>query len=165
MADRTAWRLLGAARPYWGVFVLGIGATLVASVLDTITLVILVPLLKALFGTAGALAGQGTRLEQFTDQVLGPIVAGIPPRAAAARLVVVLLLALVLKNVLQYASNQLSVAVQEGLVRDLRVRLYRHLLTLDLNYFQRTKAGQLISGVMVDADRTKLAVTASLAAL
>jgi ATP-binding cassette, subfamily B, bacterial MsbA len=165
MADQTAWRLLGAARPYWGIFALGLVATLVASVLDTVTLVILVPLLKALFGTAGALAAEGTRLEQFTDRVLGPLVAGIQPRAAAARLVVVLLVALVLKNLLQFASNQLSVAVQEGLVRDLRVRLYRHLLTLDLNYFQRTRAGQLISGVMVDADRTKLAVAASVASL
>jgi subfamily B ATP-binding cassette protein MsbA len=165
MADRTAWRLLGAARPYWGIFLLGVGATLVASVLDTVTLVILVPLLKALFGTAGALAGQGTRLEQITDGLLGPIVAGLSPREVAGRLVLVLLLALILKNLMQYASNQLSVAVQEGLVRDLRVRLYRHLLTLDLNFFQRTRAGQLISGVMVDADRTKLAVTASLASL
>jgi subfamily B ATP-binding cassette protein MsbA len=56
------------------------------------------------------------------------------------------------------------VAVQEGLVRDLRIRLYRHLLTLDLNFFQRTRAGQLISGVMVDADRVKQAVSASLGA-
>ena len=68
MADRTAWRLLGAARPYWGVFVLGIGATLVASVLDTISLVILVPLLKALLGRRSL--RQRNPLEQFPDQVL-----------------------------------------------------------------------------------------------
>jgi hypothetical protein len=59
MADRTAWRLLGAAKPYWGLFLLGLGATLLASLLDGVAVVILVPLLKALFGTAGALATQG----------------------------------------------------------------------------------------------------------
>ncbi|HEU5219325.1 MAG TPA: ABC transporter ATP-binding protein, partial [Gemmatimonadales bacterium] len=165
MADRTAWRLLRAAQPYWGLFLLGLAATLLASLLDGVTVVILVPLLKALFGTAGALAGQGTMLERGTDRILGPLVGGLAPRDAAGRLVLVLLSALVIKNLMQYAANQLSVAVQEGLVRDLRVKLYRHLLTLDLNFFQRTRAGQLISGVMVDADRVKQAVTASLAAL
>ena len=165
MADHTARRLIEAARPYGGLFVLGVGATLVASVLDTATIVILVPLLKALFGSAGSLAAPSTRLERIADWLLDPVIGGLAPGAVAGRLVVVLVIALLLKNVLQYASNQLSVAVQEGLVRDLRVRLYRHLLTLDLNFFQRTRSGQLISTVMVDADRTKQAVTASLGAL
>jgi len=165
MPQHTARRLLQAARPYWGLFLLGVGATLVASVLDTATIVILVPLLKALFGTAGSLGEQATRLERLTDWLLDPLVAGLPSREAAGRLVLLLVVALLVKNLMQYASNQLSVAVQEGLVRDLRVRLYRHLLTLDLNFFQRTRSGQLISTVMVDADRTKQAVTASLAAL
>ena len=165
MPQHTARRLLQAARPYWGLFLLGVGATLVASVLDTATIVILVPLLKALFGTAGSLGEQATRLERITDWLLDPLVAGLPSREAAGRLVLLLVAALLVKNLMQYASNQLSVAVQEGLVRDLRVRLYRHLLTLDLNFFQRTRSGQLISTVMVDADRTKQAVTASLAAL
>ncbi|MGH7337468.1 MAG: ABC transporter transmembrane domain-containing protein, partial [Myxococcota bacterium] len=165
MATTTARRLLATARPYAGLFGLGLGATLLASVLDGVTIVVLVPLLKSLFGTAGALADQATALERVADRVFAPLVAGLSPRAAAGRLVFVLLTVLLLKNAMQYAANQLSVAVQEGLVRDLRVRLYRHLLTLDLAFFQRTRAGLLISGVIADADRAKLAVTASLAAL
>jgi ATP-binding cassette, subfamily B, bacterial MsbA len=165
MATTTARRLLDAARPYTGLFVLGLGATLVASLLDGITIVVLVPLLKSLFGTAGALGSQSTQLEQIADRVFRPLTEGLSPRSAAGRLVLVMLAGLLLKNLLQFIANQLSVAVQEGLVRDLRVRLYRHLLTLDLGFFQRTRAGQLISGVIADADRTKLAVTASLAAL
>ena len=165
MAERTARRLLETAKPYRGLFALGFGATLLASLLDGVTIVVLVPLLKALFGTAGALAGQGTALERVTDRLFAPLVDGVPPRDAAARLVLVLLAGLLLKNALQYAANQLSVAVQEGVVRDLRIQLYRHLLTLDLGFFQRTRAGQLISGVITDADRVKQAVTASLAAL
>jgi subfamily B ATP-binding cassette protein MsbA len=165
MATTTARRLLDAARPYSGLFVLGLGATLVASLLDGITVVVMVPLLKALFGTAGALSAQSTQLEQIADRVFRPLIEGLSPRAAAGRLVLVMLAGLLLKNLLQFTANQLSVAVQEGLVRDLRVRLYRHLLTLDLGFFQRTRAGQLISGVIADADRTKQAVTASLAAL
>jgi subfamily B ATP-binding cassette protein MsbA len=165
MATTTARRLLDAARPYSGLFVLGLAATLVASLLDGITVVVMVPLLKALFGTAGALGAQATQLEQIADRIFRPLTDGLSPRAAAGRLVLVMLAGLLLKNLMQFTANQLSVAVQEGLVRDLRVRLYRHLLTLDLGFFQRTRSGQLISGVIADADRTKQAVTASLASL
>ena len=140
-------------------------ATLLASLLDGVTIVVLIPLLKALFGTAGALAAQASPLERLSDRVLAPLVSGIPPAAAAFRLVLVLLAGLLLKNALQYASNQLSVAVQEGIVRDLRVRLFRHLLRLPLGFFQRTRAGQLIATVLVDADRVKQAVSASLTTL
>lgn len=165
MAAGPARRLLGTARPYAGPYLLGLGAALLASALDGFTIVVLIPLFQALFGTTGNLAAPGTTLERVSDRLLGPLVSGSPPGSAAAKLVLVLLAGLLVKNVLQYAANQLSVAVQEGIVRDLRVRLYRHLLRLDLGYFQRTRVGQLISGVMVDADRVKLAVTASLTTL
>jgi subfamily B ATP-binding cassette protein MsbA len=160
-----ARRLLSTIRPYRGRYLLGLAATVAASLLDGFTIVVLIPLLTALFGTAGPLGSRGTTLERVSQQVLGPLVDGIPPAEAAGRLVVVLLLGLLLKNGLQFAANQVSVAVQEGIVRDLRNRLYRHLLGLDLGFFQRTRIGQLIAGVMVDADRVKLVVTASLTTL
>jgi ATP-binding cassette, subfamily B, bacterial MsbA len=55
--------------------------------------------------------------------------------------------------------------VQEGLVRDLRTRIFDHLLTLELGYFQRTRAGQLISGIITEVDQTKTVITASLLSL
>src|ERR1043166_9069229 len=137
MAQRTAGRLLEAARPYGGRVLPGLVGTVLSPVLDGVTVVVLVPLLKALFGSAGALASHGTALERVSDLALGPLIAGLAPRPPAARLVLVLLAGLLLKKALQYAANQLSVAVQEGVVRDLRVRLYRHLLALDLGFFQR----------------------------
>lgn len=163
MHDRVAARLFGMARPYWGLFVLGMVATLAASLLDGVTVVILIPLLKSLFGTAGALAQAPTQLEAFTATFLAPMVGRGDPSAAGTRLVVLLLGGLVLKNAFAYAAGQLSVAVQEGLVRDLRVSLYRHLLTIDLGFFQRTRQGQLVSGVIADADQSKQAVSAALA--
>ncbi len=164
MQQSAGIRLLQVARPYWGLFVAGLAATLIASVLDGATIVVLIPLLKTLFGTAGSLAQSGTRLEAVMDRVLASLLSGASPSVVGARLVVVLMVGLVLKNAFTYGSNQLSVAVQEGLVRDLRVKLYRHLLTIELGFFQRTRQGQLISAVIADADQCKQVVTAALAA-
>ena len=162
---RPELRLLRLVGPYRGLLALGLLTTFLASLLDGFTLVILIPLLKHLFGTTGQLRAGSTQLEAFVARVTEPLVAGLTPGQAAGRLVVVLVLGLLLKNVLRYASSQISVGVQEGLVRDLRTRIFDHLLTLDLGYFQRTRAGQLISGIITEVDQTKTVITASLLSL
>jgi len=161
---RTERRLLRYVLPRRGWFALAFGTAFLASLLDGLTVVLLIPLLKFLFGTAGALAMQTpTRLEIVVDQVLGPLFAGATPGEAAARVLGLLVAGLVLKNVLAYATKQIQVAIQESLVRDLRVDLFDHLLRLDLDYFQRTRAGQLISSLIIDVDHVKSVVTAALA--
>jgi ATP-binding cassette, subfamily B, bacterial MsbA len=159
---RIELRLLRLVRPYRGLLGLGLATTFVASLLDGFTLVILIPLLKHLFGTAGELRTGSTRLEALVDRAVEPLIAGLSPGQAAARLVVLLALCLLLKNVMGYASAQISVRAQEGLVRDLRSRLFAHLLTLELSFFQRTRAGQLISAMITEVDQTKTVITTSL---
>ena len=159
---RAELRLLRLVAPYRALLAFGLVTTLLASLLDGFTLVMLVPLLKHLFGTAGSLRAGSTQLEALMDRLVDPLVAGLTPGQAAARLVVLLVAGLVLKNTLTYASTQLSVRTQEGLVRDLRTRLFGHLLTLELGFFQRTRAGQLISGIITEVDQTKTVISASL---
>jgi subfamily B ATP-binding cassette protein MsbA len=159
---RPELRLLRLVTPYRGLLAFGLVTTSLASLLDGFTLVILVPLLKHLFGTAGSLRPGSTQLEALVDRLVDPLVAGLTPGQAAGRLVVLLVTGLVLKNTLSYVSAQLSVRMQEGLVRDLRTRLFGHLLTLELAFFQRTRAGQLISGIITEVDQTKTVISASL---
>jgi subfamily B ATP-binding cassette protein MsbA len=162
---RTELRLLRLVQPYWGLLAAGLVVTFLASVLDGVVLVVLIPLLKNLFGTAGELHAGSTQLEALVDRVVQPLIAGMTPGQAAGRLVLVLVIGLLIKNSLTYLSSQITVRAQEGLVRDLRTRLFDHLLTLDLGYFQRTRAGQVISAMMTEVDQTKAVITASLVSL
>jgi ATP-binding cassette, subfamily B, bacterial MsbA len=162
---RTELRLLRLVRPYWGLLALGLVVTFLASVLDGFVLVVLIPLLKNLFGTAGELHTGSTQLEAIVDRVVQPLVAGLSPSEAAGRLVVVLVIGLLFKNSLSYLASQITVRAQEGLVHDLRTRLFDHLLTLDLGFFQRTRAGQVIAAMMTEVDQTKTVITASLVSL
>ena len=155
-------RLLGYLRPYRLRFSLGLLTTTLASLLDGVTLVILIPLLQQIFASAPP-PGGGTKLEALVANVLSPLLAGVSPTAATVRLVLLLLVALVLKNALAYVSGQISVQIQESLVRDLRTQLFDHLLRLDLGFFERTRSGQISSRVMQDADASKGVVSAGLA--
>ncbi|HUF35754.1 MAG TPA: ABC transporter ATP-binding protein [Gemmatimonadales bacterium] len=165
MSPRAELRLLRMVRPYRGLLALGLVTTFLASLLDGLVLVVLIPLLKHLFGTAGQLRAGSTQLEALVHRLVEPLVAGLSPGGAAARLVVVLVLGLVLKNLVSYASTQITVRAQEGLVRDLRIRVFDHLLTLDLGFFQRTRAGALVSGIITEVEQTKTVITASLVSL
>jgi ATP-binding cassette, subfamily B, bacterial MsbA len=159
---QTERRLFQLIKPYHHLLGLGLVTTVLASLLDGFVLVMLVPVLKHLFGTSGSLRSGSTQLEAFMDRLVQPFISGLSPGQAAGRLVALLVLGLVLKNVLSYLSTQISVRAQEGLVRDLRSRLFAHLLTLDLGFFQRTRAGQLISGLITEVDQTKTIISASL---
>ena len=158
-------RLLGLLRPYAWLFTAGIGATVLSSIFDGFTFVLLIPFLRALFGQEVLPVAGGTGVERVLDVVAGPFLRAGTPETALRNVVFVLLIALVLKNVFAYAASLWSVAIQEGVVRDLRVRLVRHLQLLPLGFFHRMKHGQLVSRVINDADQVKTAVSASLAAL
>ncbi len=158
-------RLLSLLKPYSLLFTATITSTVVSSVLDGFTFVLLIPFLRTLFGNAALPSQGGTQVETVLNKIAGPFLQAGTPEIALRNVVIVLLVALLLKNLTSYLSSIGSVAIQEGVVRDLRVGLFRHLQTLPLGYFQRTRAGQTIARVISDTDQVKTAVSAALASL
>jgi len=79
------------------------------------------------------------------NAIAGPFLRSGAPEIALRNVVIVLLAALLLKNATGYLASIGSVAIQENVVRYLRVRLFKHLQTLPLGYFQRTRAGQIVA--------------------
>src|SRR5881628_173044 len=156
-------RVLGLLRPYRLLFGANIVATIVSSILDGATFVLVLPFLRALFKLQALPATGSSAVEQALGQITGPLLTVGDPAAAVRSVVVILLIALVVKNAAAYGAAMSSVAIEEGVVRDLRVRLFRHLQTLPLGFFQRTRGGQLLARIISDTDQVKTAVTAALA--
>ena len=162
MTDR---RLLATLRPYTGLFLFALAASTLAAIFDGVTIVLLIPFLKLLFGTAGTFAPGGTKLEGVVDSVLAPLLAGKSIGGAAGTLMVILMTALILKALFSYTHAQANVRIQESVVRDLRRQLFDRLLIVDLGFFQQTRVGQLLAVILADADQVKTAVSAALASL
>src|SRR2546422_10283336 len=75
-------RLLVLLRPYTLLFVTTIVATLVASVMDGATFVLLIPFLRALFGYQALPTTGASGVEDVLAKIAGPfLVAGAPPAA------------------------------------------------------------------------------------
>ncbi len=162
---RSGARLLQLLRPYSFLFAVAIFATVVASVLDGFTVALLIPFLRTLFGQQALAPAGGSAVQAVLARLTGTLITAGAPQAALRNVVVVLLIALALKNAAEYAATYWNVVIQESVVRDLRVRLFSHLQALPLGYFQRTRVGQSIARLIYDTDAVKLAVSAALASL
>src|SRR5438034_11188432 len=158
-------RVLGLLRPYTLLFAVNIVATVLSSLMDGATFVLLIPFLRALFKLQALPPTGSSAVEEVLGRIAGPLLTVGAPEVALRNVVLVLLIALVIKNAAAYGAVMSSVAIQEGVVRDLRVRLFRHLQTLPLGYFQRTRGGQIIARIISDTDQVKTAVSAALASL
>ncbi len=125
-----------------------------AALLDVFSFTLLIPFLDALFGTRTV----GT-VTQFQQRVVGAFLDGGDQMVSLRNIIVVILVAVTLKNLLVWLSGQSGAALQEFVTRDLRNALYAHLQRLPLAYFTRTKAGQILSRVLTDTQQTKQVIT------
>lgn len=157
-------RLLRFLRPYRWTFLASLALGVLAAGLEAFSLLLLIPFLRSLFGMGPPLPGGGRNAaERFIDGIAG---GWLGPEAGldGLRVVCVLVLAaLLLKNVCIVGGRALSIRTQEFLVRDVRNAVHAHLQHLPLAFFERGKVGQLIARVITDAGEAKPVVTDALA--
>lgn len=85
-----------------------------------------------------------------------------PPQEALALVIVMIALLILLKNVCAVLQTFFLARVEQGMLRDLRATLYGRILSLDMEYFARSRSGELMSRMTADVDRLKGAVTETL---
>jgi subfamily B ATP-binding cassette protein MsbA len=150
-----ARRLFSRATPYRAAFAASVVAAVIGSTLDGVTLSLLIPFLRLLFGADTGIAAVPTTVERVLDWLTAGL---LHPgdRAAALRNVVLLILGMVaVKNAALYAASAFGQYVQEGVARDLRTDLYAALQRLGLDSLTRMKSGQLSTRIVADADAVK----------
>ena len=165
----SAYRqLLRYARPYAGRFGLALAAGVIGSALDGLTFVLLIPFLRKLFGSAALLRAAGpttSAADRFLTWAFGGVFQHASADGAFALVVELILVTVVLKNLAFYGSRLGGMAVQEYIVRDLRTALYAHLQGMRLDYFQRTRGGQLLTRMLADTEQVKPIVGADIGEL
>src|SRR5438874_854590 len=95
-SGRGGTRLLALLRPYWLLFSSTIAATVISSVLDGFTFVLLIPFLRTLFGNAALPVEGGSQVEAILNKIAGPLLQAGAPEVALRNVVIVLLVALLL---------------------------------------------------------------------
>ncbi|MEQ1856432.1 MAG: ABC transporter ATP-binding protein [Longimicrobiales bacterium] len=160
-------RILGFLRPHKGILVAATLATAFFALLDAAVFVLLIPFVETLFVGGGVgPVGSSTAMARLLDATVYRWVdpAGDPLRATA-RIIILILLAFLLKNAFQFVRIYLLARVEQGVNRDLRNRVYDHLVGLDLAFFARVRAGQIVSRLTTEVEQLRMLVTAELSRL
>ena len=147
-------KLLAFLRPHWWRMAGTIGCTLVAAVLDVFTVTLLIPFLSALFGLP-----QAGPVTEIQEQLIGRFLDASDRMGSLRNILLLIMAAVVAKNLLVWVSSQLGASLQEYVTRDLRNSLYAHVQRLPLPFFTRTKTGQLLARVLNDTQQTKAVIT------
>lgn len=166
---REYGRILGYLRPYSGLFLLALLAMTLFAALDAFSLTLLIPFLDLLFQQAGAgatgatLPVAETRVHQLLEWTLGGLLATESPLLALRNVVFVMFVVFLAKNLALYVQGYTVVVIEQRVTRDLRDQIFDHILRLGLPFFDRTRAGQIISRMTGDVDLMRSLVTQNLA--
>ena len=149
-------KLLGFLRPHWWRMAGTIACNLVAAVLDVFTITLLIPFLNALFNQP-----QSGLITEIQQRIVGAFLDPADRMGSLRNILILIMVAVVVKNLLIWVSSQLGASLQEYVTRDLRNTVYGHLQRLPLPFFTRTKTGQLLARVLNDTQQTKAVITES----
>ena len=171
---KTYRRILRYVKPYWAPLAGSLLCILAFTFLSSASLISIVPFLNTLFNVAGenAAAPQvlqvphtlGDQITAFKTQIETWLLAG-DRRLALLRLCGVILGLIFFKSLFEYLQAYWMAHVEQGIIKDIRNDLYRHLNELSLSYFHRTRTGQLISRITNDVTLVNGGVSASFVTL
>ncbi|HEY8832765.1 MAG TPA: ABC transporter ATP-binding protein [Gemmatimonadaceae bacterium] len=151
-------RLLPYLRPHFWRMAITIVANLIAALLDGFAIALLIPFLNILFHQPATAMKSGW-ISKLLDATVGSKIVPGGEMHSLRNVIMLVLLAVVLKNLLVWVAGQFGATLQEYVTRDLRNAVYRHLAHLPLGYFTQMKAGQILSRVINDTFETRLILT------
>ncbi len=154
--------------PYRGYVALNVLFNVLGVIFSLLSLVLIGPFLRVLFGDtpvienpgAFALTTQSIQLH-FNYQLSLLIVRN----GAHFALIMVSLIAVVLfflKTANIYLANYFMAPIRNGVVRDLRNRIYSKIIELPLSYYSREKKGDIMARLTQDVQEVEWSVMASL---
>ncbi len=171
---KTYRRILRYVKPYWAPLAGSLLCILAFTLLSSASLISIVPFLNTLFNVAGENAATspvlqvpqtlGDQITAFKTQIETWLLAG-DRRLALLRLCGVILGLIFFKSLFDYLQAYWMAHVEQGIIKDIRNDLYRHLNELSLGYFHRTRTGQLISRITNDVTLVNGGVSASFVTL
>jgi len=157
--SRGLWpRLWGFVHPHRAKLVGVVVLNLLAAVFDVFSFTLLIPFLNALFEQPQLIPGNKV-VSAILNTTIGFLLDPADQMGSLRNVIILVLVAVTLKNLLVWLSGQIGAQLQEYVVRDLRDALYAHLLRLPMSWFTANKVGQVISRMLTDTTNAKAVVT------
>lgn len=161
------------ARPYrWNIF-WSVVFNFLTMFSTIFSFAFIMPILKILFkldNTEYSYMEFGTA--DFQDVILNnfywyvtQLIARLGESSALALMAVALVVATVVKVITAYFSEYFTIPLRNGVVRDIRNKMYAKILSLPIGFYTHERKGDIMSRLSGDVTEIEVSVAASLAAL
>ncbi len=163
------FRLLTYVRRYWAYLTTSIICTIFFAFFNAASIYLSIPLLETLFNqktlptgqVQGAVSIHAGSMRDSIDEFLNSFLLQGSKSDALLRICFVIMIAFFLKNLFGYAQSYFLAYVEQGVIKDLRNDLYRHIHSLSLTFFTNERTGNLISRITNDVYVLQTSVAAS----
>lgn len=123
------------------------------SVLSTVTIIVIQPVLEALFNPESMNShpllsnneSVSATIKQWFFTTVLDIVQSDSHSTTLLHLGLLILFLFILKNLTKYLGNNVNVRLGEGISKSIRDQLFRKMMSLSMDYFNRSKVGDNIS--------------------
>lgn len=157
-------RLLRYAIPYWPALTVAVVSMAVAGLMQAALALLIKPIFDRVLNPKSAddavrlfglpFGDRSVYLNDFVPSAIGNVWTMV-----AVAIVAVFLI----KGLCDYLGNYLINYVGLGVVTDLRLRVFNHVLRQDAEFFESTTTGRLMSSIMSDIERIQVATSHMLA--
>jgi subfamily B ATP-binding cassette protein MsbA len=167
------FRLLSNLKPHLRYLVPAMIFMVLFAGMSGFSITMIVPFTKILFSQPGEISQPALQEKESGDQVEKSLLVLLPEKLkeqfdrlivgrthmeTLGRFCILVFLIFLVKNLFWYAQSFLIVRVEQGVIMDLRNKLYSHFHVLPLEYFHGQKTGVLISRITNDITLVKGAV-------
>jgi len=149
---KTYARLLRYLKPYKWKLIVAIIAMVVFTVLQSVSIMSLVPMVDVVFNGKELVIPRTVMIpmrEEIDDFVA--YLNSVPRYPNMLNMIVLfVLICTFFKGLADYLHEVMLEYVGQGVCKDLRNELYRHIQTLSMDYFDRQRTGELVSRINYD---------------
>ncbi|MFZ4567745.1 MAG: ABC transporter ATP-binding protein [Bacteroidota bacterium] len=150
---KTVFRVLSYLSDFKLLLFLSITLNTMFSVLSTVTIIVIQPVLEALFNPESMNSHPllsnnesiSVAIKQWFFTTVLDIVQSDSHSTTLLHLGLLILFLFILKNLTKYLGNNVNVRLGEGISKSIRDQLFRKMMSLSMDYFNRSKVGDNIS--------------------
>lgn len=164
-------RLLKLLKGYWGKVALYISFNVLTVIFSLFSIAMVIPFLRILFG-----------LDQFVHEMvpfefslssiqhnLNYFISGLIQNYGETNTLIytcfVIVVLFLFRNVFTYLSSYFIAPVRQGIVEDMRNKMYRRILDLPISHFSDERKGDIMSRMSADAQEIDVSVMSSIQVL
>ncbi len=159
---RLLVKVMAFIKPFTWLLLLTIFLNAVFSALNTFSIALIKPVFEIIFkvnmGGPAVAAKPGNPLDMLKDGFFGwisNIVGHGGIKSSLVNLSMIIIVFFFFKNVFKYLGSVTSVKLEEGIVKSIRQQIFNKLASLSLDFFSRSRQGNLISIITNDVTIVK----------